>query len=96
MPAGFVNQRANGAPVQAAQVDAFFIDRYEVTNAAYKEFVNAGGYEQRSFWEGIELQRDGMPLAWEDAMRLFVDTTGRPGPQRGSFRTIPRARTSIR
>ncbi len=31
-------------------VPAFAIDKYKVTNAQYIEFVNAGGYEQASFW----------------------------------------------
>lgn len=31
-------------PVHRVQVDAFYIDRYEVTNADYKRFVDATGY----------------------------------------------------
>jgi iron(II)-dependent oxidoreductase len=32
------------------QVPAFAIDKYKVTNGDYLEFVNAGGYENRSLW----------------------------------------------
>jgi predicted esterase len=76
VPAGPVTLQNLGS----VNVEAFFIDRYEVTNAEFKEFVAAGGYERRSYWEGLDLEKDGVPLAWEDAMRLFVDTTGRAGP----------------
>ena len=32
-------------------LDRFFIDRTEVTNKAYKEFVDAGGYSYPGFWK---------------------------------------------
>jgi dienelactone hydrolase len=57
----------------------FYIDRYEVTNRQYQEFVNKGGYEQRQFWKQ-PFVRDGHELAWSDAMALLRDTTGRSGP----------------
>jgi serine/threonine protein kinase/formylglycine-generating enzyme required for sulfatase activity len=80
VPGGTIAQSVNGMGIQAADVAPYFIDRYEVTNAEYKEFVVSGAYERASYWEGIAIEKDGGPLAWDDAMRLFVDTTGRPGP----------------
>ncbi len=61
-------------------IDPFYIDRYEVTNAEYKEFVDAGGYERPEFWAGLTFVREGRPLSWEDAMAAFIDASGRPGP----------------
>jgi dienelactone hydrolase len=58
-------------------LDGFWIDRYEVTNRDYKEFVDAGGYREDGFWE---------PEADRDA---FVDATGRPGPAGWSLGTYP-------
>src|SRR5262249_31122097 len=29
----------------------YFIDKYEVSNRDYKEFINAGGYLKREFWK---------------------------------------------
>ena len=58
---------------------SFFIDRFEVTNRQYQEFVNKGGYDTRAFWKHPFI-RDGHELAWADAMALLRDTTGRPGP----------------
>jgi formylglycine-generating enzyme required for sulfatase activity/DNA-binding winged helix-turn-helix (wHTH) protein len=70
----------NGVPLRSVELAPFFIDRYEVTNKAYQEFVDAGAYERRSYWEGLDFSKDGQSLSWEEAMRLFVDATGRPGP----------------
>jgi tRNA A-37 threonylcarbamoyl transferase component Bud32/dienelactone hydrolase len=57
----------------------FFIDKYEVTNRRFKEFVDAGGYRNPKWWKN-EFVRDGKVLSWEEAMASFRDTTGRPGP----------------
>ena len=32
-------------------LDDFFIDKYEVTNAEFKEFIVAGGYVKKEFWK---------------------------------------------
>jgi class 3 adenylate cyclase/formylglycine-generating enzyme required for sulfatase activity/predicted esterase len=57
----------------------FFIDRTEVTNREFKEFVDDGAYAKRDFWKH-EFVKDGKLLDWEEAMAQFVDATGRPGP----------------
>jgi dienelactone hydrolase len=59
--------------------NGFFIDRYEVTNKQYKEFVDKGGYRNPEFWKN-DFIRSGKKLAWEEAMAEFIDKTGRPGP----------------
>jgi hypothetical protein len=38
-------------------LDGFFIDKYEVTNERYQEFIRAGGYSSPTFW--IHPIRDG-------------------------------------
>ena len=57
----------------------FFLDKYEVTNKQFKEFVDHGGYRNRDYWKQ-EFIRDGKKLTWDEAMAEFVDKTGRPGP----------------
>jgi formylglycine-generating enzyme required for sulfatase activity len=57
----------------------FLMDRLEVTNRQYQTFVAAGGYTKPEYWDS-SIVRDGKPIAWADAMKLFVDGTGRPGP----------------
>jgi formylglycine-generating enzyme required for sulfatase activity len=51
----------------------------EVTNRAFKAFVDAGGYRDRRFWPE-RFSKDGRELRFEEAVALFTDTTGRPGP----------------
>jgi formylglycine-generating enzyme required for sulfatase activity len=37
-------------PVHTAYLNAFYIDKYEVTNAQFKSFIDAGGYTTQAFW----------------------------------------------
>jgi predicted esterase len=71
-----------------AELGEYLIDRYEVTNRQFKEFVDAGGYERSPFWE-YPFERDGEELTWEEAMTAFVDLTGRPGPSTWSGGSFP-------
>jgi serine/threonine protein kinase/formylglycine-generating enzyme required for sulfatase activity len=57
----------------------FLLDKYEVTNRQFKEFVQAGGYEKPEYWK-YRFVRDGVEIGWPAALRMFVDQTGRPGP----------------
>ncbi len=75
VPAGSVSFEDVG-PVE---LDAFWIDRYEVTNQQYKAFVDDGGYRNPEFWHEA-FQQDGVEITWEQASAQFVDSTGRPGP----------------
>jgi serine/threonine protein kinase/dienelactone hydrolase len=65
--------------LEVEKVGDFLMDRYEVTNEAYKRFVDAGGYQTPKYWKH-PFVKDGRTLTWEDAMALFTDKTGRPGP----------------
>jgi eukaryotic-like serine/threonine-protein kinase len=60
-------------------VPPFYIDRLEVTNRQYQEFVDAGGYDKREYWtrKFIVIGRE---LTWEQAKAFFRDATGRAGP----------------
>ena len=50
-------------------METYWIDRSEVTNRAFKEFVDAGGYTSAEHWHDVEAKPSS-----------FRDTTGRPGP----------------
>jgi formylglycine-generating enzyme required for sulfatase activity/dienelactone hydrolase len=63
---------------QMVEVRDFLFGRHEVTNAEYKAFVAAGGYERPDFWEPVV--EGGRTLPWEEARRRFVDRTTRAGP----------------
>ena len=76
-----------GAETAAGKIEDFFIDRFEVTNAQFRDFVNKGGYRDRKYWKHKFFQ-DGRELSWEEAVGAFVDQTGQPGPatwQAGDF-----------
>jgi formylglycine-generating enzyme required for sulfatase activity/dienelactone hydrolase len=71
--------RVSATQTAAGLLPDFFIGRYEVTNREYKAFVDAGGYRNREYWKHPFVQ-DGRRLTWNEAMRSFVDASGRPGP----------------
>lgn len=74
--------------VESPVVSDFYLDRYEVTNRRYQEFVDDGGYANPKFWqEPIEL--NGTPLSFEESRSLFLDETGRPGPATWSVGRYP-------
>jgi eukaryotic-like serine/threonine-protein kinase len=68
-----------GVELPAVQIPATWMDKYEVTNRQFKEFVDAGGYQKREYWKQ-PFVRDGKDLTWEQAMASLRDATGRPGP----------------
>ncbi|MDX1393495.1 MAG: protein kinase, partial [Gemmatimonadota bacterium] len=65
-PAGLVSDLAD-----------FLIDRFEVTNESYREFVRDGGYADTELWSRVLED----PLAVERVVAGFVDRTGLPGPR---------------
>jgi formylglycine-generating enzyme required for sulfatase activity/dienelactone hydrolase/predicted Ser/Thr protein kinase len=77
IPPGMV--RVQGQETPAGKLGDFFLDKYEVTNKQFKEFVARGGYRERKYWQH-QFVKTGKTLTWEQAMSEFVDQTGRPGP----------------
>jgi ergothioneine biosynthesis protein EgtB len=60
----------NEFPAQMEEVPSFAIERHDVTNASFAEFVAAGGYHDPRWWAPRDwewLQRDRVqhPLFWE-------------------------------
>ena len=65
--------------LNVVELKPYWIDKYEVTNANYQNFIDAGGYKNKIFWDEV-INEDGKTIAWEDAMELFVDQSGLNGP----------------
>lgn len=63
---------------ESLPLNDFFMDRYEVTNASFRDFIDAGGYQRSNLWDPIIVDDEVVPL--EQAMELFTDRTGQPGP----------------
>ena len=80
--------RVEGKETEFGQIPDFFIDKFEVTNLQFKEFVDTGGYRDSSYWQHPML-RDGKIISWKEVMALFVDATGRPGPSQWSAGDYP-------
>ena len=57
----------------------YFIDKFEVTNRQFKEFINSGGYQKEEYWK-YPFIKDKKALNLEEARALMVDKTGRLGP----------------
>ena len=69
------------------KLEDFWIDRYEVTNQAFKKFVDDGGYQNRTFWTE-PFESDGRTLRWDEGLPVFTtgpDVQDRP---RGSLAGI--------
>jgi formylglycine-generating enzyme required for sulfatase activity/DNA-binding winged helix-turn-helix (wHTH) protein/dienelactone hydrolase len=71
-------------------VPAFAIARTEVTNREFKEFIDAGGYENEQYWQDLKFRYRAQDLSWAQARKLLVDSTGRPGPAGWQVSTYPR------
>jgi dienelactone hydrolase len=85
-PPGMV--RVAGAQTPEGEVQDFFIDRYEVTNAKFQKFILDGGYRNKDYWQH-DFVDDGNVISWEDGISRFVDDTGRPGPSSWLGGTYP-------
>jgi serine/threonine protein kinase/dienelactone hydrolase len=82
VPPGMVRVVGGGDRIrfgQVGQLDDFWIDRFEVTNRQFKEFVDRAGYSRRDYWREpfVEGERS---VPWEEAVGRFRDASGRPGP----------------
>jgi eukaryotic-like serine/threonine-protein kinase len=57
----------------------FYIDRFEVTNRQFKEFMDAGAYRERKYWRH-KFIKGGKEISWEEGIRGFVDQAGQHAP----------------
>jgi formylglycine-generating enzyme required for sulfatase activity/pimeloyl-ACP methyl ester carboxylesterase len=62
------------------KLDGYFIDKFEVSNREYKEFVSAGSYLRKELWTHPFVNQ-GRTISWLEAMRELTDHTGLPGPR---------------
>ncbi len=60
-------------------VGEFLLDKYEVSNRQFKNFMDAGGYSNKSFWNH-PVYANGKEIPLASALKLFIDKTGRAGP----------------
>jgi eukaryotic-like serine/threonine-protein kinase len=97
VPEGMV--RIHGGTVQVSipgveqspsevQIPDYWMDRYEVTNKDFKQFVDAGGYRKTEFWKQTFVA-NGQTQSCEDALSRFRDKTGRQAPSTWELGNYP-------
>jgi formylglycine-generating enzyme required for sulfatase activity len=75
IPAGEFEMGSNDGgddekPVHTVYLDAFYMDKYEVTNALYKKFMDATGYKAPAYWDDKRFNDPQHPVvgvSWNDA-----------------------------
>jgi serine/threonine protein kinase/formylglycine-generating enzyme required for sulfatase activity/dienelactone hydrolase len=81
---------ASAIAFKPVELPAFLIDRYEVTNLQYDQFVKAGGYDQPAYWQELPfVDAEGRATTWEKVKPLLVDQTGHRGPATWRQGTFP-------
>jgi eukaryotic-like serine/threonine-protein kinase len=86
-------RKVSVAGIPHMDLDDFLIDKYEVTNAEFKKFVDAGGYRDPKYWK-FPFNKEGQALSFEQAMALFVDETDRPAPSSWNLGNFPAGQES--
>ena len=66
----------------------FLIDRFEVTNRKFKEFVDHGGYSNVAFWK-VPFTKSNQVISRAEALQQFRDSTGQSGPATWRNGTYP-------
>jgi sulfatase modifying factor 1 len=65
IPAGFVTMgcdSANEGPRHTVWVDAFFLDKHEITNREYRIFVDSTGHPKPPFFRDSDLNKPDQPV----------------------------------
>ncbi|MCU0238445.1 MAG: protein kinase [Pyrinomonadaceae bacterium] len=75
-------------------LDDFFIDKYEVTNKEYKEFIVENGYKDTSFWN-YPFIKDGKEIPAGEALKEFKDKTGLPAPRNWTNQNYPEGKENF-
>ena len=82
---GATFQFRSAAPVELAD---YWLDKYEVTNRQFNDFIGKGGYQNQANWKH-EFIRNGRRLSWQEALGEFKDSTGRIAPSTWELGSYP-------
>ena len=91
MPSGMVHVSAGTIQLRSVPSVAlldYWLDKYEVTNREFKDFLDRGGYEKKEYWKQPFVQ-ERRAMSWEEAIAQLRDSTGRPGPATWSLGSYP-------
>lgn len=62
-------------PRHTVYLDAFYIDKHEVTNAQYRKFVEATGHREPKYWNEPKRNQPNQPVigvSWHDAVAYAI------------------------
>jgi len=85
-------KRKDEQPMHFVNTSAYFIDKYEVSNAEYFKFITATDRPQPLFWEDERFNQPGHPVvgvSWYDAM-AFAQWNGRRLPTEAEWEKAAR------
>jgi formylglycine-generating enzyme required for sulfatase activity/DNA-binding winged helix-turn-helix (wHTH) protein/cephalosporin-C deacetylase-like acetyl esterase len=92
MPPGMVSVPSREpwtVPSEVMPLPEYFLDKLEVTNRQYQQFLDAGGYRDVKYWRS-PFRKNGREIPFEQAVEAFRDSTGRPGPAVWELGTFPK------
>ena len=91
--------RENDTPEHKVQVNAFYMDRYEVTNIQYKDFVDATGRRTPVQWQSGtfpsgKTDHPVVNVTWEDA-RSYAEWVNKRLPSEAEWEWAARGTSSV-
>jgi len=97
IPAGEFRMGSNNGsddeqPVHTVYLDAFYIDKYEVTNAQYKKFMDATGHKATIYWDNTKYNAPDHPVvgvSWDDA-KIYAKWAGKRLPTEAEWEKAAR------
>ena len=73
---------ATEVPARTEYLEAYYIDRYPVTNYQYRQFIEATGHRESLLWNDPQWNHDMQPVVfvgWDDA-RAYAKWAGKSLP----------------